>query len=155
MLARQLTPYLVFLYAYLWHFICPPTAAYTLWTLSSISVAPFPPMLLKWGQGQPQCLCRGEFVRFFVKALNADRYEWIFNGASIGSASTYNFQVAPSTCGVYKCLVHNRHSTVATPPTRISMSDEPTGCSVTECMYETRFSVGIIPRPSTAIGECC
>ena len=36
-------------------------------------------------------------MNLYVKAPNADKYEWIFNGASVGSASTYNIRVAPST----------------------------------------------------------
>ena len=109
-------------------------------------------MLLKWKPGQSQCLPRGEFVTLSVTAVNAVKYEWICNGVTVRCDADYCFRVDPSTCGVYKCLVHNRHGTVETPPISISMSDEPTSSSVIEAWYETTYRVGITPGPST--GEC-
>ena len=109
-------------------------------------------MLLKWKPGQSQRLPRGEFVTLSVTAVNAVKYEWICNGVTVRCDADYCFRVDPSTCGVYKCLVHNRHGTVETPPISISMSDEPTSSSVTEAWYEATYRVGITPGPST--GEC-
>ena len=64
-------------------------------------------------------------MNLYVKAPNADRYEWIFNGASVGSASTYNIRVDPSTyVWGLPVLVHNRHSTVANP---VDIDNSPLG----------------------------
>ena len=93
-------------------------------------------------------------MTFSVRAFNADRYNWLLDGVSVSPDTNYRIRVAPSTCGVYQCLVRNRHGCVWTPPINISMSDERTSSAVTEASYETRYKVGVTPGPSTAIGEC-
>ena len=58
---------------------------------------------------------------------------------TVGCDADNYLRVDPNTCGVYRCLVHNGHGTVETPPIRIYMSDEPTSSSVTEALCETRY----------------
>ena len=120
------------------------------------SVVPFPPLLQKWSQGPSASLPRGESVSLSVLACNADSFNWLCNGVPVGCPNEpyYRFTVDPSTCGDYRCSVGNRHGSVQTPPTAISMSDEPTSYSVTNAILETTYNLGITPRPSTSLGEC-
>ena len=123
-------------------------------------LAPFPPMLLSWSPGPSLSLPRGEYVTLSVTACNADRFNWLCNRSRFGvpfvchSGSSYRFPVDPSTCGVYQCSVGNRHGWVQTPPTEISMSDEPTSSSITEVSYEMAYNVDLPHEPSTSLAEC-
>lgn len=117
-------------------------------------IAPFPPRLLTWRPGQTLCLPCGESVTLSVTALNAKRYEWILNEEAVASDDSHNIQVDRDKCGVYKCLVHNEHGSVHTPPIHISMSDDHSSSSLTAAVLKMTFTVDIIPGPSTSSGEC-
>ena len=115
-------------------------------------------MLLSWSPGPSLSLPRGEYVTLSVIACNANRFNWLCNRSGVltscHSGSRYRFPVDPSTCGVYRCSVHNRHGCVQTPPTEILVSDEPTSYSSTEASYEMTYNVGLPHKPSTSLAEC-